>query len=93
MAAGRAGGIDITYEKAIRWITANPAKAIGIDQWTGSLETGKNADVVLWTGDPFSVYSRAEKVFVDGALLYDLKDPATHRKSDFLLGQPGRGGR
>jgi imidazolonepropionase-like amidohydrolase len=87
MAAGRAGGIDVTYEKAIRWITLNPAKAIGVDRWTGSLEAGKNADVVVWTGDPFSVYSRAEKVFVDGALLYDLLDPSTKRKSDFVLGQ------
>jgi imidazolonepropionase-like amidohydrolase len=87
MAAGRAGGIDITYEKAIRWITLNPAKAVGIDRWTGSLESGKNADVVVWTGDPFSVYSKAEKVFVDGALVYDLLD-ASKRKSDFILGQP-----
>jgi len=87
MAAGRAGGIDVTYEKAIRWITVNPAKAIGIDRWTGSLESGKNADLVVWTGDPFSIYTKAEKVFVDGALLYDLLDPATRRKSDFVLGQ------
>ncbi len=88
MASGRAAGIDIPYEKAIRWLTINPAKAIGVDRWTGSLEPGKNADVVLWTGDPFSVYARAQDVWVDGALLYDLNDPATHRKSDFILGQP-----
>ncbi|TFG53183.1 MAG: amidohydrolase [Gemmatimonadales bacterium] len=88
MTAGRAAGIDVTYEKAIRWITLNPAKAIGIDSWTGSLEPGKNADVVVWTGDPFSVYSRAEKLYLDGALLYDLNDPSTHHKSDFFLGQP-----
>jgi imidazolonepropionase-like amidohydrolase len=87
MAAGRAGSIDVTYEKAIRWITINPAKAIGVDRWTGSLEEGKNADVVVWTGDPFSIYTKAEKVFVDGALLYDLLDPSTRRKSDFVLGQ------
>lgn len=91
MAAGRAGGIDITYERAIRWITINPARAIGIDRWTGSLEPGKNADVVVWTGDPFSVYTRAEKVFIDGVLLYDLNDASTHHKSDVMLGQPTKG--
>jgi imidazolonepropionase-like amidohydrolase len=88
MTAGREAGIDVTYEKAIRWITLNPATAIGIADWTGSLEPGKNADVVVWTGDPFSVYSKAEKVYLDGALLYDRNDSSTHRKSDFFLGQP-----
>jgi imidazolonepropionase-like amidohydrolase len=92
MTAGRQAGIDVTYEKAIRWITLNPAQAIGIDDVTGSLEPGKNADVVVWTGDPFSVYSKPEKVYLDGALLYDLNDPSTHRKSDFFLGQPDGGG-
>jgi imidazolonepropionase-like amidohydrolase len=90
MAAGNQAGIEITYEDAIRWITINPAKAIGVDEMTGSLEPGKMADVVIWDGDPFSVYSKAEKVFVDGALLYDRNDPTTHRKSDFMLGiMPG----
>jgi imidazolonepropionase-like amidohydrolase len=86
MAAGRRAGIDVTYEKAIRWITLNPARALGIDDVTGSLETGKNADIVIWTADPFSVYAKAEKVFIDGALLYDRNDPSTHRKADVMLG-------
>ena len=86
MAAGNHNGISITYEDAIRWITINPAKAIGVDALTGSLEDGKMADVVIWDGDPFSIYSKAEKVFVDGVLLYDRNDPRTHRKSDFMLG-------
>ena len=92
MAAGRRAGIDVTYEKAIRWITINPARALGIVAQTGSLEPGKNADVVVWTGDPFSVYTRAEKVFVDGALLFDLRDPQTQHIADFMLGQTVRGG-
>jgi imidazolonepropionase-like amidohydrolase len=87
MAAGRRAGIDITYEKAVRWITANPAKALGIAERVGTLEVGKNADVVLWTGDPFSVYTKAEKVYIDGALMYDRRDPSTWRKSDFSLGR------
>lgn len=87
MAAGLAGGIDVTYEKAIRWITINPANALGIDAVTGSLEPGKNADVVIWSGDPFSVYTRAEKVFLDGALLYDRADPSTWNTVDYSVGQ------
>jgi imidazolonepropionase-like amidohydrolase len=84
--AGREAGINVTREDAIRWITLNPAKALGIDRFTGSLEIGKMADLVLWSGDPFSVYSKAEKVFIDGALLYDRHDPRLQPKSDFILG-------
>lgn len=86
MAAGNLNGIRITYEDAIQWITINPASAIGVDEMTGSLEPGKMADVVIWDGDPFSVYSKAEKVYVDGALMFDRLDPSSWRKSDFMLG-------
>jgi imidazolonepropionase-like amidohydrolase len=87
MAAGNRAGIETTYEEAIRWITANPAKALGIEDRVGTLEAGRNADVVVWSGDPFSVYSRAEQVYIDGALVYDRNDPSTWRKSDFNLGR------
>ncbi|HSL69436.1 MAG TPA: amidohydrolase [Longimicrobiales bacterium] len=86
MAAGRQIGIELNREDVIKWITLNPAKALGIDQWTGSLEAGKMGDVVVWSGDPFSVYSKAEKVFVDGALVYDRNDPRLQPRSDFILG-------
>lgn len=86
MEAGWEAGIQITPERAIKWITINPAKALGIDKRTGSLETGKMADVVLWTGNPFSVYSKAEKVFIDGALVYDRDDAKRRPTSDFTLG-------
>jgi imidazolonepropionase-like amidohydrolase len=92
MSAGNRAGIPITREQAIRWITLNPAKAIGVDQQTGSLEPGKMADVVVWSGDPFSVYSRAEKVYVDGALLYDRNDPARQPEMDFSLGMVNANG-
>ncbi|MBW8823577.1 MAG: amidohydrolase [Xanthomonadales bacterium] len=87
MANGRRIGIDIPPEHAIRWITANPAKAMGIDGMTGTLEPGKMADVVLWNGNPFSSYAQAEQVYIDGARLYDRHDPKRQPKSDFMLGQ------
>jgi imidazolonepropionase-like amidohydrolase len=86
MRAGQAAGIDITRTDAIRWLTINPARALAVDKVTGSLEVGKNADVVIWSGDPFSVYSRAERVFVDGAVLYDRARAAAPPRSDFLTG-------
>ncbi|HEX6559202.1 MAG TPA: amidohydrolase [Longimicrobiales bacterium] len=86
MGAARAHGITISHEDAIKWITLNPARAIGVDKWTGSLEPGKMADVVIWNTDPFSVYAKADKVYIDGALVYDRSDPARQPKSDFMLG-------
>lgn len=80
-------GIDITPEDAIAWITANPARAMGILDQTGTLEAGKMADVVLWDRDPFSVYARAEQVYIDGALMFDRNDPARSPRVDFELGQ------
>jgi imidazolonepropionase-like amidohydrolase len=91
LANGRRMGFKISDADAIRWLTYNPAKALGIDGMTGSLKPGKMADVVLWNGNPLSVYSRPERVWVDGALLYDANDPKRRPVSDFELGQPGEG--
>lgn len=91
LADGRRMGIQISDADAMRWLTINPAKAMGIDSMTGSLKTGKMADVVLWNGNPFSVYSRPAKVWVDGALMYDATNPKIRPVSDFELGQPGEG--
>ena len=93
MAHARLAGMDIAPERAITWVTANPAKAMGILDMTGTLEPGKMADVVLWNGNPFSVYAQAEHVYVDGALLYDRDDPSRQPVSDFMLGQSTGGGR
>ena len=90
-ADGRRIGIDIPDADVIRWITLNAAKAMGIADMTGSLEAGKMADVVLWNGDPLSIYSRPEMVWIDGALMYDANDPRRRPVSDFELGQPGEG--
>jgi imidazolonepropionase-like amidohydrolase len=86
MSAGNRAGFEISKAHAMRWITSNPAKAAGILEQTGSIEVGKDADVVLWTGDPFSVYSRAEQVFIDGAVAFDVNDPKTQPVTDFDLG-------
>jgi imidazolonepropionase-like amidohydrolase len=86
MASGNEHGIPITDDDAIKWITINAAWALGLDDRIGSLASGKNADVVLWSGNPFSVYSRAEKVWIDGALRYDRLDPSQRWRTDFELG-------
>jgi imidazolonepropionase-like amidohydrolase len=91
LAAGRRAGINISEADAMRWLTSNPARAMGIADQTGALRAGLRADVVLWNGNPFSVYTRPMRVWVDGALLFDSDNPALRAESDFELGQPGAG--
>lgn len=87
MYQARRHGIDISRDQALRWITANVAWALEIDDQVGTLERGKMADVVIWDGDPFSVYSHVKEVFIDGAPVYDRSDPSLQPESDFMLGQ------
>jgi len=92
--AGREAGVTISENDALRWFTANPAWALGIDQWVGTLEPGKNADVVIWSGNPFSVYTRADRVYIDGALMFDRSDPRRRPRTDFEVGLfPAEAGR
>ena len=86
MAEGNRIGVPVAEEDAMKWLTINPAWALGLDGVTGSIEKGKNADVVLWSGNPFSVYSRAEKVWIDGAMMFDRLDPSQQWRTDFELG-------
>ena len=86
MAYGNRAGLGITPEHAIRWLTANAAKALGVADRVGTLEAGKQADVVIWNGTPFSVYAKAEQVFIDGALRYDRNDRSTWHQADVMLG-------
>jgi imidazolonepropionase-like amidohydrolase len=90
-ADGKRAGIDISQADAWQWLSANPAKSLGIFDKTGSLEAGKNADVVLWSTDPFSTYAQADKVFIDGAMVYDRSNPESWPVSDFELGQIAEG--
>jgi len=90
MAAGREAGLATTPEQAIRWITLNPARVLGLDDRTGSLEPGKIADVIVWSADPFSIYSAPDLVFMDGAQVHDRAAADAAPRSDFELGHVRR---
>jgi imidazolonepropionase-like amidohydrolase len=87
MSRGVKAGLDIPPERAITWITSNAAKSLGIEDKTGTLAAGKMADVVLWSGNPFSVYTKADHVFIDGVHRYDRLNRELQPVSDFELGQ------
>ncbi len=86
LAAGRRAGLDLGRDRAIRWITANPAWVLGISDRVGTLEPGKDADLVIWSGDPFSVYSRADLVLIEGVRRYERARTNAPPRSDFELG-------
>ena len=89
---GKRAGLDIPMEQAWEWLSANPAKSLGIFDKTGSLEVGKQADIILWSGNPFSTYTKAEKVYIDGGLAFSLNErEGSWPVSDFELGQVGEG--
>lgn len=83
--AMRYGGA--TADEALRMVTINPARQLGIDRKTGSIEVGKDADIAIWDGHPLSVYSRCETTLIDGEVVYARRDPygldatATYRTS------------
>ncbi|MBU2676032.1 MAG: amidohydrolase [Gammaproteobacteria bacterium] len=92
MGAAARAGVDIPAERAIRWITSNAAKSLGIDEVTGTLEADKMADIVLWNGNPFSVYTKVERVYIDGALAYERGNDAINPLTDFTLGTAAAAG-
>ncbi len=65
------GGVP--EEDALKMVTINPAKLLHIDKRTGSLAAGKDADLVIWSDNPLSIYARVEKTFVDGTCYYDVE--------------------
>jgi len=71
------GGVK--EEEALKFVTLNPAKLLRIDKRTGSLAAGKDADVVIWTDHPLSIYAKAEKTFVDGICYFDAERDASLR--------------
>lgn len=71
------GGVP--EEEAFKMITINPAKQLGIDKRTGSIEVGKDGDIAIWTAHPFSVYSRVETTLIEGVTYFDRADDAAKR--------------
>jgi len=86
LAAGVRAGLDVGRDRAIRWITANPAWVLGIHDRVGTIEPGKDADLVVWSGDPFSVYTRADLNLIAGERVYERAKPRGRPLSDFELG-------
>lgn len=65
---------NVSREEALKFVMLNPAKQLRIDRWVGSLEAGKDADLVIWSGDPLSVRSRCEETWIDGRKYFDRDD-------------------
>jgi hypothetical protein len=69
----------VSEEEAWKFVTLNPAKLLHLDDKVGSLKVGKNADIVLWSRHPMSIYTKAEKTMIDGAFYFDTK---THQNKN-----------
>ncbi len=69
----------LTEEEALKLVTLNPAKLLHIDNRVGSIKVGKDADVVLWSDNPLSIYAKVEKTIIDGQIYYDIDDDAKLR--------------
>jgi cytosine/adenosine deaminase-related metal-dependent hydrolase len=61
----------VPEEEALKMVTLNAAKQLGIDKRTGSIEVGKDADLVIWNAHPFSVYSHPEMTMIEGEIYFD----------------------
>ena len=72
---------NMSEESALKMVTLNPAKLLHLDDRTGSIKEGKDADIVLWSDHPLSIYAKAEKTFVDGICLFDLEQDKRMRKA------------
>ena len=79
---------NMNEEDALKMVTLNPAKLLRCDDRVGSIKVGKDADVVLWTDHPLSVYAKAEKTFVDGICYFDLEKDKQMREA--LLAERSR---
>ncbi len=66
------GGVDEV--EALKFVTLNAAKQLAIDPWVGSLETGKDADFVIWNGHPLSTYTKCEQTWIDGRKYFDIDE-------------------
>jgi len=71
----------VSEEEALKFVTLNPAKMLHVDNRIGSLKAGKDADVVIWSADPLSIYAVCEKTYVDGVPYWDLAKDADNQKA------------
>ena len=71
----------MSEEDAFKMVTLNPAKMLHIDKWVGSLKEGKDADVVLWSDNPLSIYAKPLYTIVDGTVYFDSAHDAQMRKA------------
>ncbi len=72
----------MSEEDALKMVTINPAKMLHVDEKVGSIATGKDADLVLWSDNPLSIYARAEKTIVDGTVYFDRQKDAAQQKKN-----------
>lgn len=70
----------MSEEDALKMVTLNPAKMLHIDNRVGSIKPGKDADIVLWSDHPLSIYAKVEKTLVDGIIYFDREKDASLRK-------------
>ncbi len=69
----------MSEEDAWKMVTLNPAKMLHLDDRMGSVKVGKDADLVLWSDNPLSIYAKAEKTMVDGRIYFDMEEDAQKR--------------
>jgi adenine deaminase len=69
----------MTEEEAWKMVTINPAKLLHLDDRVGSIKEGKDADLVLWSDHPLSVYAKAEKTIIEGAVYFDIEKDKQNR--------------
>ena len=70
----------ISEENALKLVTLNPAKLLHLDHRMGSIKVGKDADIVIWTANPMSIYAKADKTIIDGIIYFDSARDLTMRK-------------
>ena len=71
--------------EALKLVTINPAKQLGIDQWVGSIEIGKDADIVIWSDNPLSTKAKCEQTLIDGMQYFSLKSDTLLRRRDHKI--------
>ncbi|MFI5148788.1 MAG: amidohydrolase family protein [Bacteroidia bacterium] len=71
---------NVPEEEAFKFVTLNPAKLLHLDHRMGSIKVGKDADVVLWSDNPLSIYAKAEKTIIDGVIYYDIDEDKKMRE-------------